>query len=381
MDKTKKSSAPKSPIFDTTPDIKRQVVEFLPDKEETDFHTIGGSQVTTDLRSILSFAGTGRYPRGTKDTSVEVKTSKLGNMTLKYKSKYKKNTDIEFTIDNYAKIFSKQDKTTKKILTFLLEESNRQNNPEDIIFKVQDLVDLGIYANIDSARKGLDTAMEKLTSVKINGSLKHGNVTIDKRIAVIFFDYTREKYSGYAKVSRNRNLSMGVVAKFITLFPSWAYPLNVKAFSLVEFIMTQARQNTELIFEKGEFNIGLRVINNALGQPDALETKNPQRDIIEPILKAIEEIEIAKDEARSKGFEITPIIEGLEEYLSGEKVMNVNTFLDGYISVKTYGNVLKYFSKLGEVNITKKKEAKKKEEKRLEKIKEKQLERKVSGDE
>lgn len=320
-------------------------------EKEFKYHTIGNSVLTTEIKSLFGYAGTGRNPRNTKDKEITTTTDLYGNQTITIRTKYTDTTSLQLSIENYSNIFAKQDRNTRKILNFILMKSNKQNDPEVITFKISELVDIGMFSNIGSAKRGLDIAMDKLTKIRVLGAIKKGNVTINNRISIMFSDYERDK-QGRAFVIRNKYLDMKIVTAFITLFPKWAYPLSAKAYAIIDYLSIQARRNISKIKKEEKFNIGLRALSDHLGQPEPTETKNPSRDIKEAILNAIDEIEDAQR------------AEGIGEILITPRYKESNDiyeFLDGYLEIELQGEYLSYFTELGakkEKEITKAKKKK-----------------------
>lgn len=156
----------------------------------------------------------------------------------------------------------------------------------------------------------------------------------------MFYHYRLE--NGFVKLSVNENFNMEFIANYFTIFPRLAYALSNNAFSLVRYIFFLARQNTQAIKAKGTFTISLEAVRENLGLPSVDDVKNRRyrQLIIEPIEKAIEEVEEALlkvPEAKEYGFTITP---------HGTDTSNINEWLQGYLEIGLNGDFAETFVRI-----------------------------------
>ena len=270
--------------------------------------------------------------------------------TLKYTSENKnKGTSIEVTITQADEYLKKSRKTTEKVLTYVLQNMTTQYNAWDVEIFLNDLVEAGLYSTTSNAKRGVIEFFEQQKHITLKGSVKKNGRTIVEEGGILFYGYKFDKGKGVIKLHINENFNMDFIANYYSVFPRFAYSLkNNNAFTLVRYILYIARQRTREIKESGTFSIRLDTIRENLGLPNIDEVKNRKykQYIIDPIEKAIEEIEEALQnvpEAKDKSFTITPMV---------KDNANINEWLNGYIEVGLAGNFAETF-----INIATKAEA------------------------
>ena len=243
-------------------------------------------------------------------------------------------------IDQADKYLSKTNKTFTKVLLFTLQKMTAQNFPLEVGFSLQELVDLGMYSTTSNAGRAVKEffAQQKLTT--LSGIVKKGRKTVKEEGGILFYHYRLE--NGFVKLSVNENFNMEFIANYFTIFPRFAYALSNNAFSLVRYIFFLARQNTQAIKEKGTFTISLEAVRENLGLPSVEDVKNRRyrQLIIEPIEKAIEEVEealLTVPEAKEYGFTITPY---------GTDASGINEWLQGYLEIGLKGDFAETFIRL-----------------------------------
>lgn len=233
-------------------------------------------------------------------------------------------------------LFKERVRGGAKMYNFFLQKCNEQNGRETTTFFLQELVDSGLYANKDSAYKGIRKITDKMMSMHIEGTQtiydggKKKQVRNAKAVIVAQRDISYNSCSiSLPPLIRNN-------AKHITILPAWAYLLSENGFMLLDYIYYLARQNANRIREKHLFNISLEAIRVHLGLPTPDKAgANPGRLIMEPIETAIEGIE-----NRSKGeIMITPT------YSNGE-YSNIHEFLAGYLQIQLDEAAENYMSKI-----------------------------------
>ena len=201
-------------------------------------------------------------------------------------------------------------KTAKKLFIFNLIKMNEQAYSGKVLrrnymqFPLQELQDIGFYNTPQSARKGFNSGMDILTSIKLKGSMKQGKKEISTALEVLFTGAHIK--NGVCTVFINERVDWTFIASFYTILPQYSFKLSNRAFDLILYVFYLARQNLKQIQKKGYFNISLRALQNQLQLPSEVGNKDPQRTIKEPIERAIEEI---MDYSDSTEFMIEPIVD------------------------------------------------------------------------
>ena len=240
-----------------------------------------------------------------------------------------------------------------KMYNFFLQKTNEQYRQEKTTFLLQELVDLGIYANKDSAYRGIKTITDKMMNMHIEGMMieYEGGKKKERRnikaalIAQRDISYTACHISLPPIIREN--------TKYITILPEWNYRLSENGFMLLDYIYFLARQNAEKIKKEHIFTISLEAIRVRLGLPTPEKAgKDPKRLILEPIEKAIEDIEDQRDGTDIK---ITPVY--------NPDYKNIHEYLQGYIEIQLDKKAEAYMFKIAK--------DKEKELKQIEKRKEK----------
>ena len=245
-------------------------------------------------------------------------------------------------IDQADKYLRKTNKTFTKILLFALQKMTTQNFPLEVGFSLQELVDLGMYYDTSTARRAVKEFFSQQKLTTLSGTVKKGRKTVKEEGGILFYHYKIN--NGFVTLSVNENFNLDFIANYFTVFPRFAYALNDNAFSLVRYIFFLARQNAQAIKDKGTFTISLENIRENLGLPSIDEVKNRKyrQFIIEPIEKAIEEVEealLSVPEAKEYGFTITPC---------GTDTSSIAEWLQGYLEIGLKGDFAETFVKLAE---------------------------------
>ena len=261
--------------------------------------------------------------------------------TVRYTRSNRQNGNT-FTVEiaQADKYLSKTNKTFKKLLLFSLQKLAAQNEPVEVGFSLQELVDLGMYSTPSNAIRGIKEFFAQQKQTTISGTFQKGRKTIREEGGILYYHYSIE--NGYVKLSVNEKFNLDFITNYYTVFPRFAYALSNNAFSLVRYIFFIARQNTQRIREKGTFTISLDAVRENLGLPAPEDVKNRKykQYIIDPIEEAIEEIEVALQtvpEAKEYGLTITPVASG-----SG----NINQWLEGYLEIGLNGDFAETFIRL-----------------------------------
>ena len=293
---------------------------------------------------VLSSKG-GRIPQASKKNRHEeiiTERKKKDDILRVTRNNKQKESSISVTITQTESFLSKQNKTFAKVLTFVLEKMTAQHFESEVTFSLQEMVDRGMYSSVNNALRGAKSFFEQQKQTTLSGSIKVGRKTISQEGGVIFYHYKIK--NGYVTFFVNDNFKPAFIANYFTVLPSFAYGLSNNAFLLVRYIFSIARQNVDSIRKKGSFTLSFNSIRENIGLPSVEEVKNRKykQFIIEPIEKAIEEIEdklMTLEEAKDCAFTITPY---------GTDTSNIMEWLQGYIEIGLKGDFSKTFVKLAE---------------------------------
>ncbi len=241
-----------------------------------------------------------------------------------------KTKDTEITLDLGGKI----SRPTKNIALYVFHKLGLQNITTNLFdnlfieFPLTDLVDVGMYKESKYARAGFNKAKDELTSIKLKALVRVGkdkdlSKVTDSDTTVMFIKGGIARGTCYIVLNKYINWSNFALQTF-ALIPKTYWSLTANSQDLFYNIFSRARQETKGHKDKEiSFNIGFRYIQEIMNLPEETATKNPKRDIIEPILKAIEECQTRED-AQKENF----ILESFYD-----KNGNIKTFLDGYLTV------------------------------------------------
>lgn len=254
-----------------------------------------------------------------------------------------KNSTIMVDFNNAAEYLSsdKANKTFAKIFMLTLQKMTEQSFPRVVTIPLQDCVDKGMYNNTSNAKRAFIEFFKIQKDMTIRGEVRKGKETIKEEGGVLFYHY-KFPQKGIVELSVNENFNMEFIASYFSIFPDFAYSLNLNAFLLVRYIFFLARQHTREIKEKGYFSISMESVREVLGLPAVADVKNRKykQFIIEPIEKAIEEIEEALlnvPEAKDCAFTITPY---------GTDKTNIHEWLQGTLEIGLSGEFADSFIKI-----------------------------------
>ena len=278
------------------------------------------------------------------------------------------NTETTIHLDNID-LFTKANKPLKKILTYTLVQLSKENVTENlendisIKFPLEDFVTLGCYKTIRTARQAFNQAQHPLTSIKIEGVVrdkKDQKQITDSGIEVLFTGAHIK--NGIVEIYLNKRINWQLFAlQYFSILPKEYFSLSDNAADTLLNIVMLARKRLNDIGKNGSFNMSFKTLQQILDLPDETATKNPGRDIKEPILNAISEI---------------------SSMLNGDIVVepiyntngNIIEFLEnGYAKVSLYNEYLEHFGDLAKTKKLKIENTMKKREEIAEKAKVKAL--------
>jgi hypothetical protein len=246
---------------------------------------------------------------------------------------------LDITISKIREIGLKQDENARKLFNYILTKANEQNKNERIFFNLSDLVERGIYKTEHSAYKGVKLFFDKLMSIQVGGTQWAGYGNNKKEIRAtkkqILIEY--DIHEGKTSFFEMKREIINFLCLYYSLFPKWIYSLkNNKAFALADHIYYIASQRKKEIAKDGTFKISFENIRQVLGIPDPSETQKHTEKIINPILKAIDDIEKNQNVNTTNRIFLTP------QY--NELYKNASDFLTGYLEIIIDDGTRKYIT-------------------------------------
>jgi len=226
------------------------------------------------------------------------------------------------------------DLNARKTLDFILILANKQHYQEIIHYELEDFMQYKGITSKDHAYRQLKNTIDKIHSIYIKEYTRaRKRFMVQNEFAFITSEITYSKcYTKCApKVIRD------VLCQYYTIQPHWVGKLNEKAYDLATYIFRLARQNLESLLKDNRFTISLEAVSDHLGlKPE--HTKHHKQLIIEPIRKAIQEINETSEEQikEIKALEdIKKIIRGNEEI----KIYEVHK-TEEEVNAKNYKQIL-----------------------------------------
>jgi len=292
------------------------------------YGTIPSGPVTSLTKKLLHNPERVNSPRRGQIKQTTQYRTKISTITYKGK-------DSNLTV-TLAKEFKKI-ANGPRVFNFLLEKLNEQNFAETITFATTELINRGIYANKDSAVKGMRNCLKNMQMIRFDGDSteysgkKKTNQAYDGAVPIgqYHIDYTLcQIYIPPIIRSDTRGFY---------ILPEWSYGLNDNAYYLLDYIYAMARQNYTKIDQAGYFNISLEAIRTHLGLPTPkMDKKHQEQRIRLPIEKAMEEIEDRQKRDGRAGTDIkmTPMF--------NSDPQNVTEWLQGWIQIEVDEIVIKY---------------------------------------
>lgn len=360
-------------LFDTEDETEQ--LPITPRKKKDDkYFTMPNSPASNTMINVVSHAGDldlfgQRLEENSHSTKLEFYENPEGRNSLSRRVKYSTdNTETTVHLDNID-AFAKANKPLKKILTYTLVKLSKANvdeylqNDLCIRFPLEDFVELGSYKNITTARQAFNSAKNPLTSIKIEGLVrdkKDMKQITDSGIEVLFTGAHIKK--GICEIYLNQRINWKIFAlQYFSILPKSYFSLSDNAADILLNMFIIARKRLNEIESKNHFNISFRTLQQILDLPNEGATKNPSRDIQQPILHALEEV----TNIESGDISINPVY---------NKNGNIAEFLtEGYAEITFYNEYSKYFLDLAHLKSDKIEQTQKKREMIKEKAQIKQL--------
>lgn len=211
----------------------------------------------------------------------------------------KKSTDkYELTVDlsDICKV-TKNSFPARKMLVWLMIKANeqaifnRQRKEESVTFSLYELLENGLYSTIRSARKGLESAMDVLTCIKIKGRISGYRSKEIEGLEVLFTGYHIRR--NICTVYLNERVEWSFLFQRFTHLPKGYFRLSKQSSDLlyyISYLLSFKESNTK--------KISLRTIQRRMLLPDeTTTTNNPHwsRDVKNKIARAVEEISRCTD--------------------------------------------------------------------------------------
>ncbi|MCQ2584509.1 MAG: hypothetical protein MJ185_02870 [Treponema sp.] len=241
----------------------------------------------------------------------------------------------------------------KKILRFVMTKvseqafSNRELYSDKIKFQLKDIVDAGIYTNIESARTGFKAGSKALVNMAIEGELKKGKGAKQEKYMWSYGHIFRKAsiINGVCQIDLETDNDWNFIIPNYEITPRYIYQLANRSFDLAEAIFYYARVNCRQIADEGYFTLSLKVIQQRLALPD--ETPNPKRDIQKPILDSIQEIN--DRETKTQNFKIE---------VEGDNDLPIKGWIEtGRIKITFYNDYLEQYKRYSHARAAKIEEA------------------------
>lgn len=199
-------------------------------------------------------------------------------------------------------ILAGSNKAGRKLWLFLLIQINRQAlhkgklTRDFITFRLQDLIDIGAYKTIQSARRGFKDGIMELKSFFLNWDSIPKTGEDAPRKSVIGFQPIRygETENSQCIVYLEDKADWWLLTQYFTKLPPYCFSLSSNAFDLIVYIFFIARQRTKIIEKQKYFTISLRAVHNCLNLPSEDGNRRPAQLIKRPIEQAVKEIEDAQ---------------------------------------------------------------------------------------
>lgn len=271
------------------------------------------------------------------------KTSNSSSLTTKgNKSKrvilyHSKTVDMELRVEDVTKL----SRAGEKLFIFALIKINEQAlydgelTRDYITFPLQELIDTEFSGSAKSARRSFKDGIEALKTISLNGEDRSNPKNPHSIVGFSPFRYGEIK-NGQCYIYLEPEFNWATLAQYFTILPKYYFKLPHRASQLLLLIFMLARENARKIKEQGYFTLSFRKIQDRLQLPSETATKNPLRDIREPIEEALEKIEEEHFKAHNNGdFQFQPHYE--EEW-------NIADFLNkGYLEIRLKGKYAESF--------------------------------------
>ena len=182
----------------------------------------------------------------------------------------------------------------KRLLPYLLHCMAAQRTedgrivPGELRVPLGDLVSLGFYGTIRSARVAAEHAMQLLRGILLSGRVFRPREEAQDEPQPLFSGYSIQ--NGTMIVRMNEALNWAFVFQSYTLLPCCCAQLPARAAALLLYLSQLARQNLRRIAEDSVFTVRLASVKIHLGLPEEEGSRSPLQEVLQPILDAADEV-------------------------------------------------------------------------------------------
>ncbi|MGE5437035.1 MAG: hypothetical protein ACM3O3_07385 [Syntrophothermus sp.] len=288
------------------------------------YDTLPTNPILTTIKRHSIFAHNNRHVPSLK-SKIKCETYRTGDMELTYKSGTDKFT---ITFKEFKALGNRAGANFRKTFNYLFIKANEQNFNNKIYFQMSNYKNELVYKDIRTAYKAFKRYYDEFMKITVSG---------------VGYTYKKQKKDMKYIIFTGMEISlndccitvdpefMKACTMYFTVLPKWANKLNVKAYDMLDYIYTQYRQknNQEKLSKEGHFNISFRAINEYIGGYNPKETTRHFQFIIDPMLKAFDEIE---ENRKDDEIKLTPIYD--TNYKNG------HDFLEGYLKIELDEKIL-----------------------------------------
>lgn len=214
-----------------------------------------------------------------------------------------RNTQAELSLPDAEKLLTNNINAAKQY-NLMLEYMNLQGffngTPNKVLLEngnitpaftmpLKELVDIGIYRDMRSARKGFKNNMEALTKLHVKATVERGTSREQSADAILFIGSKIDNSTCTVYCSPLID-NWRILGTQFTELPRSYYSLPSKPAQLLYHIMAQARQELSKSGNSGTFNMRLSSIRTYLNIRQE-GTKDVNGKVLQPILEAIKEVQ------------------------------------------------------------------------------------------
>lgn len=190
-----------------------------------------------------------------------------------------------YGVDNW-KTISKYKGQTERLFTYALSRL-AESADNSTTFSLSDIVESGMYSSLPNAKRAIDTAKHFLTSIKFDD---------DGVLKVLFPTFGVRKRTSIVEVEVHRDFSLIEGGQFYARMPKSIWKININAYLIASMIFLDFRNNAKSVNPNSRYfkrKMNLQRVIDRLDLPS--DTQRVRQLIIQPIEKAIKEINDSKD--------------------------------------------------------------------------------------
>ncbi len=264
-------------------------VNPLPEERNDDFYYTPDSRVS---QLVLDALGAGKYIDELPSRKCQINHNTAYTLVAKdgkhIITSNNCNGEISLTLSDLTHLTG-TNKAAKKLFVLALIKVNEQAVRDTklvchyVSFPLQELVDIGFYTSIRSARNGFNREKDSLTQLEVQGSfrgVRRKKYSVDTMTALFSNAFIK---NGQCYIYMNTTIDWGFLIQYFTVLPRYYFHLSNRASDLLYYIFYLARQNTQELESHGYFMISFRALQHKLMIPSEEGQDHIQRDIKEAI--------------------------------------------------------------------------------------------------